>query len=240
MTEREQVRPARVRAVAVVVPAHDEEELLGRCLHSVEVAVAALREAYPLLTTTTLVVLDSCTDSTAEVVARHGVAARSVAARSVGTARRQGVRAAATACGPVPPTAVWIASTDADTVVPPGWLVQQVAAADAGAGLVVGAAVPDQRDLDVTTYAAWLLRHGPTTPPAVHGANLGVRLADYDAAGGFPPVREHEDVLLVGALRARGVREMPGLPALTSGRRYGRVGRGFAGYLRDLESTLGD
>ena len=35
--------------------------------------------------------------------------------------------------GPVPAAAVWVASTDADTVVPPGWLVQQVGAADAGA-----------------------------------------------------------------------------------------------------------
>lgn len=232
--------PVPLRAVVVVVPAHDEEELLGRCLRSLAAAGAALREACPLLRTTTLVVLDSCSDDTAAVVTRHGVAALAVTARSVGTARREGVRAAVAALGPLPPAAVWIASTDADTVVPTDWLVQQVAAADTGVGLVVGAVVPDERDLDPTTYAAWHLRHGPTAPVAVHGANLGVRLAAYDAVGGFPPVAEHEDVLLVEALRARGVPEASGLPAVTSGRRYGRVGRGFAGYLRDLETTLGE
>lgn len=232
--------PSPVRAVVVVVPAHDEEELLGRCLDAVAASVTALREACPHLTTTTMVVLDSCTDGTAEVAARAGVATLVVTARSVGTARREGVRAAVAALGPLPTGAVWVASTDADTVVPPGWLVQQVAAADAGAGLVLGAVVPDERDLDATTYAAWLLRHGPAAPVAVHGANLGVRLAAHDAVGGFPPVAEHEDVRLVDALRARGVHEAAGLPAVTSGRRYGRVGRGFAGYLRDLETTLGE
>lgn len=232
--------PVPVRAVVVVVPAHDEEELLGRCLTAVATAVGALREAYPLLGTATLVVLDSCTDGTAEVAARAGVFTLPVDVRSVGTARHEGVRAAVGALPPTPAGAVWVASTDADTVVPPGWLVQQVAAADAGAGLVVGAVVPDRRDLDPTTYAAWLLRHGPTAPVAVHGANLGVRLAAYDAVGGFAPVVEHEDVLLVRALRETGVSEVPGLPALTSGRRHGRVGRGFAGYLRDLGTTAGD
>ncbi len=229
-----------LRAVAVVVPAHDEQELLGRCLRAVAGAVAALAEAYPLVTTTTLVVLDACTDGTAGVAARSGVPTVVTAAQRVGTARREGVRAAVARHGPVPAAQVWVASTDADTVVPPGWLVHQVAAADAGAGLVVGAVRPDPRDLDPATYAAWLLRHGPGHAVAVHGANLGVRLDAYDAAGGFLPVEEHEDVLLVAALRAGGVREVPGLTALTSGRRYGRVGRGFAGYLRDLEATGGD
>ncbi len=234
-------RPAAVRALAVVVPAHDEEELLGRCLQAVSAAVAALREACPRVVTTTLVVLDSCTDGTADVAAQHDVRTLAVTARSVGAARREGVRAATravTAREPVTPDAVWVACTDADTVVPPDWLVQQVGAADAGAGLVVGTVVPDERDLDPATYAAWLGRHGPGAPVPVHGANLGVRLDAYEAAGGFPPVAEHEDVLLVAALRADGVHEAPGLPALTSGRRHGRVGRGFAGYLRDLETTL--
>ncbi|RII86912.1 glycosyl transferase, partial [Clavibacter michiganensis] len=35
----------RIRAVTVVIPARDEEELVGRCLASIEVAAARARAA---------------------------------------------------------------------------------------------------------------------------------------------------------------------------------------------------
>lgn len=232
--------PGGVEAVAVVVPAHDEEELIGRCLASVAAATAELRGAYPAVAASTLVVLDRCSDGSAAAAARAGVSTLPSAAGSVGAARREGVRAAVARLGPVRAGRVWIACTDADTVVPPRWLVHQVEAAAAGAGLVLGPVVPDERDLDPATYAAWLDRHRtPASPAAVHGANLGVRLDAYEAVGGFTAADEHEDVLLVAALRARGTPERAGLTALTSGRRRGRVVRGFSGYLRDLEAAHG-
>ena len=37
------------------------------------------------------------------------------------------------------PSAIWLATTDADTVVPPGWLRRQLGYADAGWDVVLGA-----------------------------------------------------------------------------------------------------
>ncbi len=232
--------PPPVAALAVVVPAHDEEALLGRCLTAIADAAGRLSRHRPDLVVTTLVVLDRCRDGTAGVAAAVGAPTLEVDAGSVGVARRAGVRSAVAALSSVRSEQVWVACTDADSAVPPGWLLAQVAAADHGASLVLGPVRPDARDLDPATHAAWLQRHRARRGDVVHGANLGFRLDAYRRAGGFPPVAEHEDVLLVGALRGLGVAEGAAPPVATSGRRVGRTAGGFAGYLRALEAELID
>lgn len=224
-----------VTAVSVVVPAHDEEQLLGRCLTAIEAARTSLSKARPDLQVLVVVVLDACGDGSADVARDFGVHVVESAARCVGTARALGVARTATLLDPTPPNRTWIACTDADSVVPPDWLTHQVAAAESGADLVLGRVRPDPRDLDPATRQLWWEQH--LTPGAglhVHGANLGVRLDAYTSAGGFEPVHEHEDVLLANRLCARGIRPAPGREVVTSGRLLGRVEGGFAGYLRGL------
>ncbi|MFC6344030.1 hypothetical protein ACFP8W_18770, partial [Nocardioides hankookensis] len=68
----------------------------------------------------------------------------------------------------------------------------------------------------------------------VHGANLGVRLTAYLEAGGFPEVREHEDVALFEAVLRTGRPWVTGTRVTTSARLRGRTPGGFAGYLRAL------
>src|SRR5712691_11695576 len=52
--------------LAVLVPAHDEQELVGRC-------VASLRDqTYPASSTRVVVIADNCSDRTAEVAAAAG------------------------------------------------------------------------------------------------------------------------------------------------------------------------
>ena len=65
----------------------------------------------------------------------------------LGRARRAGVAAglAVTSAGR-PLERTWVASTDADSVVPAHWLTSQLAAADAGADLVLGTVRPDPAD----------------------------------------------------------------------------------------------
>jgi len=136
----------------------------------------------------------------------------------------------------VPPDAVWLASTDADSVVPFDWLTHQVRLADRGAEAVRGTV--DVRDWRCwppevgRAYAAGY--HGVDGHPHVHGANLGVRASAYLAAGGFAPVARDEDVLLVAALAAGGVRVVASghAPVATSARAVGRVPGGFSGHLR--------
>lgn len=226
------------RSLAVVVPARDEEQLLPACLDAVDRAVAALALAHPDVACRVFVVLDTCEDGTAEVVAgRPGVVAVPVSVGQVGAARDAGVRAAVRWSRGTDPARVWIASTDADTVVPPHWLTAQVALASEGHALVVGTVQPDPRDLTDAERALWWARHSTRDGHEhVHGANLGLSLEAYRAVGGFPHLPVHEDVELVGAVRRSGARWIAagGLAAVTSGRRSARAPHGFAAYLDGL------
>lgn len=222
-------RSRSVRHVAVVVPAHDEEELLGRALVSIREALAALPAS---LDRTLVVVADACRDRTEEVARAHGARVVRSAARSVGVARATGVESLRSPVG-----GTWVAMTDADCVVPPDWVTGQLEAARRGADLVVGRVRLDPADVSPEVLAAWTRAHaGEGTLDHVHGANLGFRLRAYRRVGGFAPLPEHEDVAFVDALTTSAVRIEPGPPVLTSGRLHNRVPGGFAGYLAALSA----
>jgi hypothetical protein len=228
----------RPDALAVVVPARDEELLLPACLDAVAAAVAELGAAYPHLPVQVLVVLDACRDGSAQVVSeRDGVVAVTTRAGSVGVARSEGVEAAATWAARTGRRSLWIASTDADSVVPRHWLTSHLGWAADGLGLVVGTVEPRPGDLSPGALSAWHQRH--TTADGhdhVHGANLGFTLDAYRTAGGFPLLPTHEDVGLVTAMREAGVPSLAtgAVPVVTSGRRTGRAPDGFAHYLDEL------
>jgi glycosyltransferase involved in cell wall biosynthesis len=221
--------------VGIVVPAKNEEQLLPACLRSL--VRAARRCPVP---TDIVVVLDSCTDGSAEVVAkvgrsssRRGLAIHSlqVAADSVGRARAAGMSALLGAAAR--DEQVWLATTDADSTVPPYWLQAQLAHARDGASAVVGTVRVDdwsERPPEVVLraerdYVASGHRH-------IHGANLAFTAAAYQRAGGFPSVESDEDVGLVRRLEAtERIVWATDLPVTTSARRFGRAPAGFAGYL---------
>ncbi len=239
-----------VRAVAVVVPARNEERHLPACLAALSAAAGRLRISRPDLEVILTVVLDRCVDDSAAVLARWPEVTRlDSQAGQVGMARDLGMRTSIrrlTERGAVPAERIWLASTDADSVVPPSWLVEQVEIADGGTDLVLGTVTPncgDPADDEPADPAIgyWFDQHSLSDGhPFVHGANLGIRAADYLRAGGFPPVGEHEDVRLADAARAGGatVFSTARIAVLTSARRYGRTPGGFAGYLRRLDRQL--
>lgn len=246
-------RPRRaIDAIAVVVPAHDEAALLPRCLDHLEVALATAARARPRLTVTVTIALDRCGDASGSLVAAAvargfgGGALRSIAvdAGSAGRARAMGVEAAlgASALRRIArrdASRVWIANTDADSAVPPGWVLQHADAADAGADVLVGAVTPDQADLDHPVLDAWRARHRFAGPHGhVFGANLGCRLDVYRCTGGFAHTRSGEDRGLVAAARAAGHRVVStgDAPVLTSGRTHPRASGGFGDYLARLAS----
>lgn len=233
--------PGGIRRVGVVVPAHDEEALVGACLDAVGRSASAARRVDPELEVLVVVVLDRCTDGTAAIAARSGACVVVASRPGVGAARRTGHQVLAGWQPTLTAAQVWAASTDADTEVPVEWLTQQLEAARDGARLVLGTVRPRAVDVERALLRAWEARH-PARPDAVgvhvHGANLGVRLDAYLEAGGYPELGEHEDRALVDALRSRGVQPVAGVRATTSGRRHGRVAGGFSGYLRALAATL--
>lgn len=224
--------------MAVVIPAHDEDELIGACLDAVRAAVRHLRITVggAMTRVSVHVALDACFDATARIARAAGADLVVSTARGVGAARTAGVTAALAAHDLAPLRRLWIAHTDADSMVPANWLTHQWELAASGADVVVGTVRPDFRDLSVEQTTAWWATHEPGTANGhVHGANLGTRASTLVAVGGFEPVLEHEDVLLVAEAKSWGARLVASDAAWvqTSGRSVGRTAGGYAGYLRE-------
>ena len=226
--------------VLVVVPARNEERLLPRCLQALQDAADRLAAERPGVAVRVVVVLDRCSDGSAEIVAGWpGVVVVVSDHGRVGTARALGVDHGL-GVSPVPPPGVWIGSTDADSAVPPDWLLTQLRYADEGVDLVLGTVRPDPAELPDPVVRRWLNRHDLADGhPHVHAANLGVRADIYRAVGGFAGVDVHEDVFLATAVRGAGGRVVStgASPVLTSARVTGRTPGGMAGYLSDLAES---
>lgn len=217
--------------LAIIIPANNEEEVIGSCLHSVLAAASC-----PSLNgeqVVTIVVLDACSDATAAIAQRWGALITAVDARNVGVARAAGARLALTM------GARWLAFTDADTTVAPGWLHEQMSLdSDVVCGTV--------SVVDWGLYGEPMRRHFNATytdtdgHQHIHGANLGVSAEAYHLAGGFEPLESREDVALVHALQATGARiAWSAAPrVVTSARKLFRAPGGFGATLLGLTQGL--
>lgn len=214
--------------IAVVVPAHDEQDHIGACLKAIAIAARCPSlEGEPVLV---IVVLDACSDDTGEIARASGVPTLAIHARNVGMARAQGAQLALAG------GARWLAFTDADSIVAPDWLSKQLALrSDAVCGTV------EVRDWG--SYGEPMRRHYAATytdadgHSHIHGANLGVSAAAYLGAGGFPPLACSEDVALVDALRSSGasIAWSAAPRVVTSARRNFRAAGGFGETLLRVE-----
>lgn len=235
-------RPSRrgqIRAVAVVIPAHDEQELLSDCLDALEGAAWRVRNriGIPVLV---FVAADACSDSTCATARRRGLTCVTIQARNVGTARAAGVAAALSrlAESGYEPSQIYLLHTDADTVVAHDWITRHLdEAADHDA--VLGPV--EVRDWSTRSQecARRYALHAEQEPDQhrVHGANLGVRADAYERVGGFPALPVAEDRALVDALRTAGesVVFRRDLTVRTSARVSARVRGGFSDFLSLLE-----
>ena len=217
--------------LAVIVPAHDEEEHIGDCLQAVRIAARCPRLNGERVLI--VVVLDACTDQTRLIARSWGASVLSVDARNVGIARAHGARHGIDA------GARWLAFTDADSVVGPEWLSAQLEQrSDAVCGTIE---VRDWGD-----YGERLRQHHAATyidadgHPHIHGANLGVTALAYQNVGGFQPLVSSEDVALVAALRDQGatIAWSAAPRVVTSARRRFRAPGGFGETLARVECQL--
>ncbi|MEO5994214.1 MAG: glycosyltransferase family 2 protein [Arthrobacter sp.] len=246
-------RGCGIDRIAVVIPAHNEDQHLDDALLAVQCAADALHRIRPDVEVGVTVVLDGCTDGSAVITARYTAADRRFRAlevdfHSAGASRAAGARAAGIGSPrrrppgkrwTPPPWAgrTWLANTDADSRVPEHWLVRQLEFAEAGADAVLGSVEPDPAGMDPELLRRWLQRHPfEEGHPHIYGANFGVRASAYLAAGGFPKLVSHEDRTLVQSLRSRAftVTATDSMRVLTSGRIQARAPHGFAAYLRTL------
>ncbi|WP_431104335.1 glycosyltransferase [Roseateles noduli] len=213
--------------IGIVVPAHDEQALIGRALTALKVAAA--HEDLGAEEVRILVVLDACRDGTEAVARALGIDRLAIEARNVGIARAAGAQAL------IQRGARWLAFTDADSTVAPCWLARQLALrSEAVCGVVEvddwsGYSSEERRAYEAGYLDAEGHRH-------IHGANLGVCSNAYQRAGGFPPLTSREDVALVHRLVAQGARIAwtNTVRVLTSARRAGRAPEGFASFMQGL------
>lgn len=170
---RSGVRLWRMVRISVVVPAHNEEEVLPACL-------AALRSQS--ISEFELIVVDSAsTDRTGEVARAHGAQVVRVERPGLARARQAGFEAAS---GEI------VATTDADSQPPPDWLARLGAAlADPEVVGVYGGLRLDGRGPWVRAaegfFLLWQISNHFLGRPLFCGPNFAVRKQAFEEVGGF-------------------------------------------------------
>ena len=253
---------AGCRAI-VTVPAKNEAATLTRCLTAFTTQVLLDGTPLPSDYFEILLLLNNCTDNTAAVADEWHAANPAVALRvvertlppdhaHVGTARKLLMDAACERLSPTESTLTAILATDADTVVAPDWISQNLHALERGAHVVGGlinllpddlAALPPQlrhRYIQDRRYASLVaqledrLDPRPGDPWPRHLDHFGSSLActpqAYLAAGGMPAVTPLEDEAFVDSVRRANLilRHEPAVRVFTSARLSGRAELGLA------------
>jgi glycosyltransferase involved in cell wall biosynthesis len=196
--------------LSFIVPAHNEERLLGRTLAAITAAARALGEPFEVI-----VADDASTDATAAIARSHGARVVSVTHRQIAATRNAGARAAR---GEV------LFFVDADTVVTPAAVRAAVRALRRGA---VGGGCVFRFDCPLPLYARFLLPLGNALGRRlrlVGGCCLFCTRAVFDAVGGFcERYYAAEELAFVRALKRRGRFVVPRPLVVTSGRKLSAI-----------------
>jgi len=205
---------------SVVIPARDEESLIGRCLESIRAAA----EPYPG-EVEIVVVANRCRDRTEEIARSHGVVVVRHQGKCLAAIRNAGVAASR---GEI------IATIDADSVAKPNLLTEIDKALQSGKYIGGGVPVIAER------FSLGILMSGLAI--MLYLASRGLRSAgvfwcyrrDFDAVGGFDEsVLMAEDVDFACRLKAYGKKQgkrfgtLSKSPIRTSCRKFDRFGDWF-------------
>lgn len=201
---------------SIIVPARDEEALVGRALASIRSAIARSgREAE------IVVVANRCTDRTETIATAAGATVVPNDDRTISAVRNAGVAAS---------TGEVVVTIDADNVMHPGALreVDRMLSTD---GVVGGGCgfVPERRSPGLTTSSA-LIRAGVRVL-GIGGVMFWCRRADFDAIGGFDEsLTVAEDLDFAMRLRRHGresgrrFRNLRGVPVVVCCRKFDTFG----------------
>lgn len=243
--------------ICVVVPARNEEELIGSCLRALGGQEGVSYKEYEVL-----LVLDGCTDGSEACV--RDLAASYPALRlylldgpgkGSGHARRVGMETACDRLHAVGRPHALISSTDADTIVAPDWISAQLAAAECGARAIGGRIELADDGTVPKALLEWHLTRGNSryrkllSEPApsgktehwqFSGASMALTSAVYRKVGGLEPRDALEDEQLERVLREHGIpiERLLSVRVTTSARLVGRAGQGLAHDLSTAAKTL--
>ncbi|SDG65498.1 glycosyltransferase family 2 protein [Pelagibacterium luteolum] len=214
--------------VAFVIPAHNEEALLGDCLKSV---LEEIDRSHLCGRAEVVVVDNASTDRTSEVAsAFQGVTVVREERKGLGYARKAGFDNS---------TAEFVANIDADTLVPEGWLDIALGEFQREQGLVCVSGPYIYHDLPwhsraitegfyyITKGVYGLNRYVLKVGSVVQGGNFVFKREAWAKAGGYNPsitfYGEDTDIA-VRLSRVGGVKWTFKLRMLTSGRRLQKQG----------------
>jgi glycosyltransferase involved in cell wall biosynthesis len=193
--------------LSFIVPAHNEEQLLGRTLVAIHAAARRLGEPYEVI-----VADDASTDGTAAIARAHGAVVVSVSSRQIAATRNAGARSA---------RGDLFFFVDADTVVTSAAVR---AAARAIHGGAVGGGCIFRFDCVLPLYARFLLPLGNALGRQlrlVGGCCLFCTREAFFAVGGFcERYYAAEELVFAQALKRRGRFVVPRPTVVTSGRKF--------------------
>jgi glucosyl-3-phosphoglycerate synthase len=240
--------PAPGLRAVVVVPARDEQALIGRCLRAL-----AAQQGLPPHSHRAIVVLDGCRDGTAAAVRQFRRECPQMPVEivelpesvGVGRARRRGMDLACRDLISAGHPRGLIATTDADSVVAEDWLAAQLGLVEDGAQAIGGhielldedAAAPvaiAERKSRAPGRLSAARAGAPAGALSEHhhfsGASLALTAETYLRCGGLPVRAALEDEALERELRMRGVpiHRSRSVRVMTSARTDGRAPRGLA------------
>lgn len=192
--------------ISFIVPAHNEQALLGRTLAAIAEAAKATDEPYEVV-----VVDDASDDATAEIARGCGARVEAVNFRQIAATRNAGARAS---------SGEYLFFVDADTFVTPGLVAAALEAMRNGAA---GGGAPAKMEGPMPLYARLLILWFHIFMRVAElsgGAFLFCRREAFEAVGGFDErLYGAEDAALSAALKRVGRFKLLWTPVPTSGRR---------------------
>jgi glycosyltransferase involved in cell wall biosynthesis len=177
--------------LSIIVPAHNEETLLGKTLEAIDAAARTTAVPFEIV-----VVDDSSTDGTAEIARSHGARVVAASVRQIAGARNAGARAA---------SGTMLLFVDADTIVSPRIVQAAIDALRAGA---VGGGASAHFEPEAPrwahaaiAWAAWTMRLARWAA----GCFFFVRRDAFEQVGGFDErYFASEEIHLSRALKRHG------------------------------------
>ena len=201
---------------SIVVPAHNEEILLGRGLDAIDAAVRASGS-----TAEVIVVANRCVDRTEAIAHASGAIVVRDSSRSIAAIRNVGVAAS---------TGEVVVTLDADNLMHERALIEVNRLIEAGESVGGGCDfVPERSSVGLATTSA-VLRLAMTVG-RIGGVMYWCRRSDFDAIGGFDESRScAEDLDFAYRLRrhgrstGRGFANLRGVPVIVSCRKFDSFG----------------
>ncbi len=193
--------------ISFIVPAYNEERLLGATLDAIHAAAEATGEGHEVI-----VVDDASSDRTAEVAREHGARVVSVANRQIAATRNAGAREA---------QGDLLIFVDADTIVNPevvraAYSTMKSGAVGGGAGVRFQGRLPWYAKA-LTPLAVWVFRKARLAA----GCFLFATRRAFDAVGGFDQsLYGAEEIALSKALKRQGNFVVLKESVETSGRKF--------------------